>query len=62
MKKAAFQKFENFRHDTESYEFEILMTNDYPQVYPQILCHTSINSAFMSLNDGRDLFCEVLGE
>lgn len=44
-----------------SFDFEILLTPKYPFVDPQVLCHSKFAHPFLSLNDGRDLFNEVVG-
>jgi len=45
----------------KTFDFEILLPIKYPFIDPQIMCHTSFSHVFLSLNDGRDLFNEVVG-
>ena len=48
--------------EIERYDFEIILSNKYPFRDPQVLCHTEFAHQMLSLNDGRDLFGEVVGE
>jgi len=44
------------------YDFELVLSNKYPFRDPMIICHTEFAPSILSLNDGRDLFNEVVGE
>jgi ubiquitin-protein ligase len=46
----------------KSFDFEILLPPKYPFLDPQIMCHTDFAHKFLSLNDGRDIFNEVVGD
>ena len=48
--------------DLERYDFEIVLSNKYPFRDPLILCHTDFTNGMLSLDDGRDLFSEIVGE
>lgn len=44
------------------FAFEILLPIKYPFVDPQILCLSNFAHSFLSLDDGRDIFNEVVGD
>ena len=52
----------NVNQEIERYDFEIVLSNKYPFRDPLILCHTDFTSEMLSLDDGRDLFSEIVGE
>jgi len=43
------------------FTFEILLPTGYPFTNPQVLCHTKFAHELLCLNDGRDLFNEIIG-
>ena len=44
------------------FTFEVLLPIRYPFIDPQIMCLSSFAHSFLSLDDGRDIFNEVVGE
>lgn len=47
--------------ETKSFTFEVLLGQGYPFTNPQVLCHSKFTNELLILNDGRDLFKEIVG-